>query len=66
LLLPKEQRRPMPKPPSNIGSGAFPGSKGGKMSQAEIDAQNEAAYEQYKDNLSPCPNCGRRFNGLLF
>jgi len=54
--LPKHLRRPRPKKPEfpqEAGSGG--GSPGG------VDAQNEAAWESYKNNLVPCPNCTRTF-----
>ncbi|KAK2945857.1 putative Zinc finger protein [Blattamonas nauphoetae] len=56
--LPPGERKPLPEPPKSLpGPGA-----GGKLTQAQIDAQNDAAYETYKDNLAQCPNCGRKFN----
>ncbi|KAA6394828.1 MAG: putative Zinc finger protein 474 [Streblomastix strix] len=59
--LPPGQRKPLPKPPQEFlgGGGAIKG--GGKIGQSQMDAMNEAAYDSYIDNLSPCPNCGRKF-----
>ena len=53
-----DQRRPRPKKPdvAAVGGG------GGGGARASVDAANEAAYEAYDSNLSPCPNCGRTFN----
>ncbi|KAK3610253.1 hypothetical protein CHS0354_022316 [Potamilus streckersoni] len=44
--LPKEQRRPLPVKPS------------GPVTREQM---NEAAWENAKSQLIPCPNCGRRF-----
>ncbi|XP_018426609.1 PREDICTED: zinc finger protein 474-like [Nanorana parkeri] len=48
--LPKGQRRPIPQKPQMALSKS--------VSQEE---QNEAARQSFKDQLLPCPNCGRTF-----
>ncbi|KAM5193757.1 zinc finger protein 474-like [Mantella aurantiaca] len=48
--LPKGQRRPIPqKPQIDLSKG---------VSRKE---QNEAAWQSFRDQLLPCPNCGRTF-----
>ncbi|XP_069481670.1 zinc finger protein 474-like isoform X2 [Ambystoma mexicanum] len=48
--LPKELRRPVPQKPQI--------AQGGEISKEE---QNEAAWQSFKGQLVPCPNCGRSF-----
>ncbi|TPX39833.1 hypothetical protein SeMB42_g06230 [Synchytrium endobioticum] len=52
--LPKNQRRPLPQPPSLDAAGAT-------LTQEQY---NEAAYKQFMDSgRTPCPNCARGFVG---
>eukprot|EP01135_Chromosphaera_perkinsii_P010405 Nk52_evm77s2118 gene=Nk52_evmTU77s2118 len=48
-LLPKEQRRKLPKKPEAAAS-------------SNIDIQRQAAEEAQQATLAPCPHCGRTFN----
>ena len=64
-LKPKHDRRSVPEPPKAF-TAAFERAKSGKksknISNAQIEAQNRAAFNAYNDtSLFPCPHCGRTF-----
>ncbi|KNC96082.1 uncharacterized protein SPPG_09541 [Spizellomyces punctatus DAOM BR117] len=57
-LLPKEQRRPRPRPPNAGGSGNDAVAVGGLSTQD----YNDAAFATFMDQgREECPNCSRKF-----
>ena len=58
--LPKSERKKLPTKPQVNALDEM--KVGGKMSQAQQDAYNNAAFEEYNNNaLSKCSNCSRTF-----
>lgn len=37
------------------------GIKSGKNGSYDLDQFNDEAFQNYNENLDPCPNCGRTF-----
>ena len=56
---PKGQRRPVPQPPKDYEAIK---AKGSTMKQADMDALNEEAFQQFNEKSRvACPNCSRKF-----